>query len=404
MINWKSLHLVALASVAVVLFFLFISSTATASIVETRITTHGTASDPDIYGNTIVWRDTRNGNSAIYAMDLSNKKETLITGESDQINPAVYGNKVVYVLNNTVYIYDLSTHKKTSISNGDFDSVAIYENKIIINSQVGIWMHDISTQQTTEIYSRSGYETGHPAIYGNNVVWEGNPGENGFVDIYKCNLSTSKKSKISNSKKAYNPEIFGNKIVWQEKHNGNFDIYMYDLSTTKETKITTNSSDSINPVISGNNIVWQDNRNGNWNIYAYDLITHQQIHTTHKSNQVTPAIYGNKIVWTDYRNGQYKPDVYMGTISYLPVSAFTASPTTGKHPLDVKFSDKSTDAYYWYWNFGDKSNSKLQSPVHKYTNAGRYTVTLKVTNAAGSSTKTMSIKVNNLSQLPIPKI
>ena len=91
-------------------------------------------------------------------------------------------------------------------------------------------------------------------------------------------------------------------------------------------------------------------------------------------------------MWTDYRNGQDKPDIYMGTISYLPVAAFTASPTTGKAPLTVKFTDKSTDAYYWSWNFGDKSTSKDQSPVHKYTKAGKYTVTLTVKNAAGSNT------------------
>jgi PKD repeat protein len=57
-----------------------------------------------------------------------------------------------------------------------------------------------------------------------------------------------------------------------------------------------------------------------------------------------------------------------------------------KKPLTVKFTDKSTDAYYWYWDFGDKSTSTLQNPTHKYTKAGTYTVTLKVKDAAGSNT------------------
>jgi PKD repeat protein len=38
------------------------------------------------------------------------------------------------------------------------------------------------------------------------------------------------------------------------------------------------------------------------------------------------------------------------------------------------------------WDFGDKSTSILQNPVHKYTTAGTYTVTLKVKDAAGSNT------------------
>ena len=155
-----------------------------------------------------------------------------------------------------------------------------------------------------------------------------------------------------------------------------------------EKWITTNPSISQNPAIYGNKIVWQDYRNGNWDIYAYDLVTRQQIHTTDSSDQVDPAIYGNRVVWTDSRNGN--PDIYMGTIS----SAFTASPTSGKAPLTVKFADKSTDVYYWTWNFGDGTTSTDQSPTHKYMKVGKYTVTLTVKNAAGSSTAKKTLTVS----------
>ena len=40
-----------------------------------------------------------------------------------------------------------------------------------------------------------------------------------------------------------------------------------------------------------------------------------------------------------------------------------------------------------------KELQHLQSPIHKYTKAGKYTVSLTVKNAAGSSTKTMTITV-----------
>jgi beta propeller repeat protein len=251
-----------------------------------------------------------------------------------------------------------------------------------------IYVYDLSTKKTTFI--PTGGCAQNLSIYGDKIVWTEHP--RGDEGIYLYDLSTKKKTKITSFFDGDCAGIYANKLVYEDYNdNGQIAIYMYDLSTEKTTQITTNASIQQAPKIYGNTIVWQDNRNGNWDIYAYDLITHQQIHTTDKSDQVEPAMYGNKVVWTDYRNG--KPDIYMGTISYLPVASFTASPTTGRHPLNVQFTDKSTDGYYWYWNFGDKSTSTLKSPIHRYTKAGKYTVSLKVTNAAGSSTKTMTITV-----------
>jgi PKD repeat protein len=74
-----------------------------------------------------------------------------------------------------------------------------------------------------------------------------------------------------------------------------------------------------------------------------------------------------------------------------PVAAFSASPTSGKAPLTVKFSDKSKGSPKAYiWNFGDKSTSTARNPVHKYSKAGKYTVSLTANNAAGSNTKKVS--------------
>jgi len=384
----EKLYSVSSVSTAVILFLILVSSTASASFTETRISTSGKAANPSISGNTVVWQDIRNGNSAIYMLDTLTKKEIHITDKSNQTNPMIYGNSVVWyeypgINGPTIYAYDLSSHKETPTFLGDLGTPVIYGNKIVVDSEVGILMYDLSSKKITQIYERNGWEAINPAIDGNNIVWEGNPGEDGIIDIYMYDLTTHKETQISHSGTGENPAVYGNKVVWQDNRNGNYEIYMYDLSTKKETQITSNKFDQVAPVIYGNSIVWQDNRNGNWQIYAYDLVTHQQIHTTDKSDQTDPAIYSNKVVWTDSRSG--KPDIYMGTISFLPVASFSASPITGNHPLNVQFTDKSTDAYYWSWDFGDKSTSTLPSPTHKYSKAGKYAVTLTVKNAAGSN-------------------
>ncbi len=73
-----------------------------------------------------------------------------------------------------------------------------------------------------------------------------------------------------------------------------------------------------------------------------------------------------------------------------PVAAFSASPTSGKASIPVKFTDKSTGTpTSWYWDFGDKTTSTVQNPTHKYAKTGKYTVTLTGSNAAGNSVKTI---------------
>jgi parallel beta-helix repeat protein len=70
-------------------------------------------------------------------------------------------------------------------------------------------------------------------------------------------------------------------------------------------------------------------------------------------------------------------DIYVNRYSLTPpVANFTASPRSGGYPTS------------WLWDFGDGNltNNTLQHPSHTYLNTGSYTVSLNVTNAAGSNT------------------
>ncbi len=73
----------------------------------------------------------------------------------------------------------------------------------------------------------------------------------------------------------------------------------------------------------------------------------------------------------------------------LPVADFTAYPTAIMAPLYVRFTDISTNnPTSWSWSFGDGTTSIVQNPVHTYKTTGSYTVSLTVSNAGGSNTKT----------------
>lgn len=72
-----------------------------------------------------------------------------------------------------------------------------------------------------------------------------------------------------------------------------------------------------------------------------------------------------------------------------PVAAFSGTPLTGLAPLDVSFTDESTNSpTAWSWNFGDGGSSTERHPIHTYSLPGTYTVSLEATNADGSDTET----------------
>jgi PKD repeat protein len=67
-------------------------------------------------------------------------------------------------------------------------------------------------------------------------------------------------------------------------------------------------------------------------------------------------------------------------VSIFPqgMALFEASPTFGCSPLTVTFTDFSSNATDWYWDFGDGNLSNLPSPVHTYDSGGVYSVQLTV--------------------------
>jgi YVTN family beta-propeller protein len=88
-----------------------------------------------------------------------------------------------------------------------------------------------------------------------------------------------------------------------------------------------------------------------------------------------------------------------------PISAFSASPNSGKAPLNVRFTDMSTGSITsWKWYFGDGNNSTEQNPTYTYNNTGQYAVTLTVSNtdASYSLTKYRHISVGNSLEVPVP--
>jgi PKD repeat protein len=75
------------------------------------------------------------------------------------------------------------------------------------------------------------------------------------------------------------------------------------------------------------------------------------------------------------------------TINPTPVSGFTFT----MDDLTATFTNTSTNATSYLWDFGDGGTSTEDNPVYTYIEAGFYVVKLTATNDCGSSTKTITV-------------
>ncbi|MFY9800127.1 MAG: PKD domain-containing protein, partial [Methanoregula sp.] len=92
-----------------------------------------------------------------------------------------------------------------------------------------------------------------------------------------------------------------------------------------------------------------------------------------------------------------------GTPVTLPVAGFSSDVTSGTVPLAVQFTDTSTGtgiiAWNWDFNHDGITDSSSRNPSFTYTSPGTYTVSLTVTNSAGSDGE---IKSNYITVNPVP--
>lgn len=79
------------------------------------------------------------------------------------------------------------------------------------------------------------------------------------------------------------------------------------------------------------------------------------------------------------------------TVNPVPTAAGALGSLSG---TVASFTNSSTGATTYNWDFGDASNSSATSPVHAYATNGNYTITLIASNGSCSDTITFNLLVN----------
>jgi beta propeller repeat protein len=135
------------------------------------------------------------------------------------------------------------------------------------------------------------------AISNDIVVWEDD--RNSFTDIYALNISSGKETQVTSTPDVleYYPSVSESNIVFYRKNSDTgYSIFLYNLATTEETQIYPNEGFAgLNPfaAIDGNNVVFSGS---DGKILLYDITTGTLQKVTNYPAD-SPSISGNNLVW-----------------------------------------------------------------------------------------------------------
>ncbi|ALK06475.1 MAG: cell surface protein [Methanosarcina sp. 795] len=236
-------------------------------------------------------------------------------------DPAVHGNKVVWTDNGVIHVYDLTARTDTAVDSSAASHPAIYGNKIVWHDMSSgtpkLAIYDIPTA-TKDYITQNVDQYSKPAIYGDRIVWSADYNETSYnYNVYMWDMSTSTLTKIAEGN---SPDIYETKIAYGYDGDYGRNIVVYDVNT-KET-INVHYSDQVfNPHIYGNKVMWSDFFNRDGYIQMHDLETKEIIDVTsdHTGNTLYgsdyadagadtgthPNIHGDKIVYSKSGDDQF---------------------------------------------------------------------------------------------------
>jgi gliding motility-associated-like protein len=105
---------------------------------------------------------------------------------------------------------------------------------------------------------------------------------------------------------------------------------------------------------------------------------------------------GNKVISLTVKYLACSSSEIVNNIQVVPLPApdFTAANVSGCQPLTVQFTDNSKQTFpnsQYLWDFGDGRTSTEKNPVHTYTAAGNFSVSLTISNSASGCSNKKSV-------------
>jgi beta propeller repeat protein len=235
-------------------------------------------------------------------------------------NPATAQNLIVYEEGNRIYSYDISTDSESLLSNIESFSPSVYStgNDYQMawigkgaNFYVTTYINGLATNYLEDTKPKLNVDIGRDYTVFQIFNYETTKSDIGVVSHQSGGVEL-----IEEDYNQMFPDVYGKKLVYQDRSDGDFDIYaVWDISplfstgTVSKSILYESSADEVFPKVSGTDVVFQGNENSNWDVYLYRQGSVTQI-TSESYDEMYPDVNSGKIVWSSNANGYWNIRMY----------------------------------------------------------------------------------------------
>jgi beta propeller repeat protein len=152
------------------------------------------------------------------------------------------------------------------------------------------------------------------------------------------------------------PKVSGSRVVWRGKSGSDYDIYLYDGTST--TRLTNNTVDESVPDVSGSLVAWSGWTGSDYDIYIYNGTTTQRL-SNPGYRDWQPQVSGPYVTWNAQEEPGSNYDIFYFSGSVVrQVSTGTSSyrqPRISGQNV-VYYNDASNDMVVHYDGAADQIN------------------------------------------------
>ncbi len=205
-------------------------------------------------------------------------------------------------------------------------------------SNYDVFLLDLKTGRVSQITTDEHAQV-EPRISGNTIVWldtrnmktdEYPP----YYDVYAYDIETGGEKRLTSTTSIAEDSlsISGNLVAWSDARyalqrpgkkagitDQNNEIFVYELDTDRERRISENPGNDMSPSVEGDRVVWlrqPDPLGVHCDVFLFDMQTGQETQIStggYAVEQAWPSISGSRVVWSDARlaRGNSAGDVAM---------------------------------------------------------------------------------------------